>query len=134
MFEIAVDFTRNVLSPGTTSEMVGYSLLDFVGSLQFSAPQSACFFVEGENHLEHFFTVDEERNWLQSFVKLVLRLGKLWGVRQVRQLMQGGGHVADMPKGDVDCYAEIDEALDELACVDYASVLGLGELDVDGLK
>ncbi|CAI9276243.1 unnamed protein product [Lactuca saligna] len=43
---------------------------------------------------------------------------------KVRQLVQRGGHVADMPKGDVDFDAAIDEALDTLGCVDYISVFG----------
>lgn len=52
IFETEIDFTRNVLPPSTVSEMAGYSLPDFVDSLQFDVAQSAYFFAKGAKRLE----------------------------------------------------------------------------------
>ncbi|CAH1450693.1 unnamed protein product [Lactuca virosa] len=42
VFDVAIDFTKNVLPYGIAVEMASYSLFDFVRSLRFAAAQSPC--------------------------------------------------------------------------------------------
>lgn len=52
----------------------------------------------------------------------------------MKELVQGGGCLEDIPESTIDYDVTIDEALNGLPYVDYALVLGLGELDIGGLK
>ncbi|KAI3520426.1 hypothetical protein L1887_09844 [Cichorium endivia] len=64
VFDSSVEFTKNVFSPSTEAEMVGYSLPSKVGSLRFASAQNASFFVEYANRLKHLLADDADQSQL----------------------------------------------------------------------